>query len=205
MKVIKNYKLWIILSVSFLLMFVAVCVYFSGLYSELEGYREKEYDISEQKQIITQLTDENRRLKSDQLSARDSTNLSDIIKAFIDGYYTSDGSESENDKVSRIRKYLTNDLYDKMYSKNEMEISYSPDEQIKQFSSIKNSVYQAVDTSKILAFATVEVIFQFPDGSRDKQNIILQMEFEYDADASLWRISDLQSSAIKLRKVGVTG
>lgn len=205
MKVIKNYKLWIILSVSFLLMFIAVCIYFSGLYSELESYREKEYDSLEQKQIITQLTDENRRLKSDQLSAKDSANLLEIITAFVDGYYTSDGSESENEKVSRIRKYIADDLYDKMYSKNEMEISYSSDEQIKQFASIKNSVYQAIDTSKILAFATVEVIFDFPDGSRDKQNIILQMEFEYDADASIWKISDLQSSAIKLQKIGVTG
>ena len=83
-----------------------------------------------------------------------------------------------------------------------MEISYSPDEQIKQYASIKNCVYQSVNTSKIAAFATVEVLFEFPDGSRDKQNIILQMEFEYDADASIWKISDIQSSAIKLQSIG---
>lgn len=202
MKVIKNYKLWIILSVSFLLMFAAVCIYFSGLYSELESYREKEYRISEQKQIITQLTDENRRLKSEQLSESKAENLSEIITAFVDGYYSSDGSESENDKVGKIRKYITDDLYDKLYSKNEMEISFSPDEQIKQYASIKNCVYQSVNASKILAFATVEVIFEFPDGSRDKQSIILQMEFEYDADASVWKISDIQSSVVKLQKLG---
>ena len=202
MKVIKNYKLWIILSVSFLLMFVAVCIYFSGHYAELERYREKEYDNSEQKQIITQLTDENRRLKSEQHSENKAENLSGIITAFVDGYYTTNGNESENDKINKIRKYITDDLYDKMYSRNEMEISYSPDEQIKQYASIKNSVYQSVDSSKILAFATVEVLFEFPDGSRDKQNIILQMEFEYDADASIWKISDIQSSAIKLQSIG---
>ena len=56
--------------------------------------------------------------------------------------------------------------------------------------------------AKIAAFATVEVLFEFPDGSRDKQNIILQMEFEYDADASIWKISDIQSSAIKLQSIG---
>lgn len=202
MKVIKNYKLWIILSVSFLLMFIAVCIYFSGLYSELESYREKEYDSSEQKQIITQLTDENRRLKSDQLSANNSENLSDIIKAFVDGYYTTDGNESENEKADKIRKYITDELYDKMYNKNEMEISFSPDEQIKQYASIKNCVYQSVNASKILAFATVEVLFEFPDGSRDEQSIILQMEFEYVANASVWKISDIQSSVVKLQKLG---
>ena len=87
-------------------------------------------------------------------------------------------------------------------NKNEMEISFSPDEQIKQYASIKNCVYQAVDSSKIMAFATVEIIFEFPDGSRDEQSIILQMEFEYDANASVWTISDIQSSVVKLQKFG---
>ena len=183
-------------------MFAAVCIYFSGLYSELESYREKEYRISEQKQIITQLTDENRRLKSEQLSESKAENLSEIITAFVDGYYSSDGSESENDKVGKIRKYITDELYDKMYNKNEMDISFSPDEQIKQYASIKNCVYQAVNASIILAFATVEVLFEFPGGSRDEQSIILQMEFEYDANASVWKISDIQSSVVKLQKLG---
>ena len=89
-----------------------------------------------------------------------------------------------------------------MYNKNEMKISFSLDEQIKQYASIKNCVYQSVNASKILAFATVEVIFEFPDGSRDKQNIILQMEFEYDASASVWKISDIQSSVVKLQNLG---
>ena len=202
MKVIKNYKLWIILSVSFLLMFAAVCIYFSGLYSELESYREKEYRISEQKQVINQLTDENKRLKTEQLSANNSENLSDIIKAFVDGYYTTDGNESENEKADKIRKYIIDELYDKMYNKNEMEISFSPDEQIKQYASIKNCVYQSVNASKILAFATVEVLFDFSYGSRDEQSIILQMEFEYDANASVWKISDIQSSVVKLQNLG---
>ena len=183
-------------------MFAAVCIYFSGLYSELESYCEKEYRISEQRQVINQLTDENKRLKTEQLSANNSENLSDIIKAFVDGYYTTDGNESENEKANKIRKYITDELYDKMYNKNEMEISFSPDEQIKQYASIKNCVYQSVNASIILAFATVEVLFEFPDGSRDEQSIILQMEFEYDADASVWKISDIQSSVVKLQKFG---
>lgn len=202
MKVIKNYKLWIILSVSFLLMFAAVCIYFSGLYSELESYREKEFSISEQKKVINQLTDENKRLKTEQLSANNSENLSDLITAFVDGYYTTDGNESENEKADKIRKYITDELYDKMYNKNEMEISFSPDEQIKQYASIKNCVYQSVNASKILAFATVEVLFELPDGSRDEQSIILQMEFEYDTNASVWKISDIQSSVVKLQNLG---
>lgn len=202
MKVIKDYRLWLIISVSILAMLVAVCIYFSGLYSELESYREKEYRISEQRQVINQLTDENKRLKTEQLSTNNSENLSDIIKAFVDGYYTTDGNESENKKADKIRKYITDELYDKMYNKNEMEISFSPDEQIKQYASIKNCVYQSVNASKILVFATVGVIFEFPDGSRDEQSIILQMEFEYDANASVWKISDIQSSVVKLQKLG---
>lgn len=84
--------------------------------------------------------------------------MSDIITSFVDGYYITKGDESENDKVGKIRKYLTDKLYDKMYNKNEMEISFSPDEQIKQYASIKNCVYQSVNASKILAFATVRKI-----------------------------------------------
>ena len=117
MKVIRNYKLWVILSVSFLSMFVAVCIYFSGLYAELEVYRSEEKNISDQKQVINTLTDENARLKSEKLSTRTSDEIPQIIKSFADGFYNDNGKSSENERVLKIRKYVTDEMYNKMYSK----------------------------------------------------------------------------------------
>ena len=110
MKVIRNYKLWVILSVSFLSMFVAVCIYFSRLYAELEAYRSEEKNISDQKQVINTLTDENAKLKSEKLSARSSDEIPQIITAFTDGFYNDDGNSSENERVLKIRKYVTDEM-----------------------------------------------------------------------------------------------
>ena len=200
MKVIRNYKLWVILSVSFLSMFVAVCIYFSGLYAELEVYRSEEKNISDQKQVINMLTDENARLKSEKLSTRTSDEIPQIIKSFADGFYNDNGKSSENERVLKIRKYVTDEMYNKMYSKNETEI-IPPEERIIQNIRIINSLYKLENTVNATAFIEMEIKHTFPDGDKDSHNVLLQMELEYSEESGVWLISDLRSSKIKLEQV----
>ena len=201
MKVIRNYKLWVILSVSFLSMFVAVCIYFSGLYAELEVYRSEEKNISDQKQVINTLTDENARLKSEKLSTRTSDEIPQIIKSFADGFYTTDGKDTENQKARRVKKYVTDELYRKMYDETAMEDNIPSDEQIKQTAIIKKSAYTLLNSSKAAAFVQMEIKFSFPDGNMDSRNVLLQIELDFDKENNIWQISDLKSSNIRLQDV----
>lgn len=130
MKVIKDYRLWLIISVSILSMLVAVCIYFSGLYSELESYRNKELENSDQKQVISRLTEENALLKIEKNSSISSDEIPQIIKSFADGFYTTDGKDTENQKARRVKKYVTDELYRKMYDETAMEDNIPSDEQI---------------------------------------------------------------------------
>ena len=200
MKVIKNYRLWLIISVLVSATLIALCIYFSGLYTELEVYRSEEKNISDQKQVINTLTDENTRLKSEKLSARSSDEIPQIITAFTNGFYNDNGKSSENERVLKIRKYVTDEMYSKMYSKNETEI-IPPEESITQNIRIINSLYKIINTANATAFIEMEIKHTFPNGDKDSQNVLLQMELEYSEESGVWLISDLRSSKIKLEQV----
>ncbi len=200
MKVIKNYRLWLIISVLVSATLIALCIYFSGLYTELEVYRSEEKNISDQKQVINTLTDENTRLKSEKLSARSSDEIPQIITAFTNGFYNDNGKSSENERVLKIRKYVTDEMYSKMYSKNETEI-IPPEESITQNIRIINSLYKIINTANATAFIEMEINHTFTNGDKDSQNVILQMELEYSEESGVWLISDLRSSKIKLEQV----
>ena len=58
MKIIQNYKLWLIVSVTFLLMFVAVCIFSAKNFYELDAYRAEKSENINRKAIITRLTKE---------------------------------------------------------------------------------------------------------------------------------------------------
>ena len=70
-ELMKNYKVWLIASLTLLIMLAAVCISFSGNYHELEGYREKEYNAAEQQKVISKLTEENTRLVRGQPDGND--------------------------------------------------------------------------------------------------------------------------------------
>ena len=69
MKIIQNYKLWLIVSVTFLLMFVAVCIFSAKNFYELDAYRAEKSENINRKAIITRLTNENAELKSEKLGS----------------------------------------------------------------------------------------------------------------------------------------
>ena len=102
MKIIQNYKLWLIVSVTFLLMFVAVCIFSAKNFYELDAYRAEKSENINQKTIITRLTNENAELKSEKLAVQSSENLESIVTDFIETHYRS------NDEIKQevLRKHL---------------------------------------------------------------------------------------------------
>ncbi len=89
MRILKNYKLWFIVSVTFLLMFVAVCIFSAGNFYELDAYRAEKAENINQKTIITRLTNENAELKSEKLAVQGAENLESIVTDFIETHYRS--------------------------------------------------------------------------------------------------------------------
>ena len=179
----------------------AVCISFSGNYHELEVYREKEYNAAEQQKVISKLTEENTRLKTENTSIQSADSLTEIIQEYIKSYYNSDGTESENEKALKVRKYVTDELFEQMYDKTEEPESYAPDELIRQTALIQDIVYEANRKYQALAYVTMEIRYEYPDGKKDTQNVLLRMEFQFDKDDSVWKLSGLSSSTIKLQRV----
>ena len=140
-ELMKNYKVWFTASLTLLLMLVAVCISFSGNYHELESYREKEYNATEQQKVISKLTEENTRLKTENTSVQSADSLTEIIQEYIKSYYNSDGTEPENEKALNVRKYVTDELFEQMYDKTEKPESFAPNEQIRQTALIQDIVY----------------------------------------------------------------
>ena len=200
-ELMKNYKVWLIASLTLLIMLAAVCISFSGNYHELEGYREKEYNAAEQQKVISKLTEENTRLKTENTSVQSADSLTEIIQEYIKSYYNSDGTESENEKALKVRKYVTDELFEQMYDKTEKPESFAPNEQIRQTALIQDIVYEANRKYQALAYVTMEIRYEYPDGKKDSQNVLLRMEFKFDKDNSVWKLSGLSSSTIKLQRV----
>ena len=191
-ELMKNYKVWLTASLTLL---------FSGNYHELESYREKEYNAAEQQKVISKLTEENTKLKTENTSVQSVDSLTEMIQEYIKSYYNTDGTESENEKALKVRKYVTDDLFEQMYDKTEKPESYAPDELIRQTALIQDIVYEANRKYQALAYVTMEIRYEYPDGKKDSQNVLLRMEFKFDKDNSVWKLSGLSSSGIKLQKV----
>ena len=200
-ELMKNYKVWLTASLTLLITLAAVCISFSGNYHELEGYREKEYNAAEQQKVISKLTEENTRLKTENTSIQSTDSLTEIIQEYIKSYYNSDGTESENEKALKVRKYVTDELFEQMYDKTEKPESFAPNEQIRQTALIQDIVYEANRKYQALAYVTMEIRYEYPDGKKDTQNVLLRMEFQFDKDNSVWKLSGLSSSTIKLQRV----
>ena len=200
-ELMKNYKVWLIASLTLLIMLAAVCISFSGNYHELEGYREKEYNAADQQKVISKLTEENTRLKTENTSIQSADSLTEMIQEYVKNYYNSDGTESENEKALKVRKYVTDELFEQMYDKSENPESYAPDELIRQTALIQDIVYETNSKLQTLAFVTMEIRYEYPDVKKDSQNVLLRMEFKFDKDNSVWKLSGLSSSGIKLQKV----
>ena len=160
MRILKNYKFWLIVSITFLLMFVVVCIFSSKNFYELDAYRTEKAENINQKAIITRLTNENAELKSENLAVQGAENLESIVMDFIETHYRSN-------------------------------------DEIRQKTLIKSTVWQIKDDYQAIAFADLEITFTYPDRTKDRNSVILQFEFQYDKSSEIWKISDVKSSNVK--------
>lgn len=199
--ILKSYKVWLTASVTLLITLAAVCISFAGNYQELESYRKKNYESTEQQKIITDLTDENTKLRSENNSIRTADKLVEMIREYIKSCYNTDGTESENEKALKVRRYVTDKVFEQMYDEAEQPDSIPADERIVQTALIKDMVYQLGQKYQASGFVTLQIKYMYPDGRNDEQEVLLIMEFQYDKENDLWRIAGLSSSNIRLGRV----
>ena len=199
---IKNYKVWVTVSITLIIMLISICISFSGNYHELEDLRTTHYENSEQKQMITQLREENYDLKTENDSHNQANSIETIIREYVKVFFNTDGTESNNEKAIQIRKYVTEKIYEQMYDDKEKPATATNDA-ILQTGSVENITYQILDPSKAKGYATINVSYVFPDEDEEteRKTIILQMDFQYDSENSIWKIESVESSIINLRKV----
>ena len=196
----KNYKVWLVTSLTLLVMIVAICISFSSNYHELEDFRTTDYENSEQKVMITELREENNELKTTNDSLNHTDEIEMIMREYVKIFYNTDGTESENEKAIKIRKYVTDTVYEQMFDENEAPVAETG-EKITQSALVEKIVYQATDNKQAVGDATIKVTYIFPDDEKETKEILLQMEFQYDEEKSVWKISSVSSSNIKIRKV----
>ena len=78
-----------------------------------------------------------------------------------------------------------------------IETHYRSNDEIRQETLIKSIVWQIKDDYQATAFVDLEMIFTYPDRTKDKNSVVLQFEFQYDKSSEIWKISDVKSSNVK--------
>ena len=124
MKIIQNYKLWLIVSVTFLLMFVAVCIFSAKNFYELDAYRAEKSENINQKAIITRLTNENAELKSEKLAVQCAENLESIIIDFIETHYRSNDEIRQEMLIKSIVWQIKDDYQAIAFADLEITFTY---------------------------------------------------------------------------------
>ena len=124
MKIIQNYKLWLIVSITFLLMFVAVCIFSAENFYELDTYRAEKAENINQKAIITRLTNENAELKSEKLAVQCAENLESIIIDFIETHYRSNDEIRQEMLIKSIVWQIKDDYQATAFADLEITFTY---------------------------------------------------------------------------------
>lgn len=124
MRILKNYKFWLIVSVTFLLMFVAVCIFSAGNFYELDAYRAEKAENINQKTIITRLTNENAELKSEKLAVQGAENLESIVTDFIETHYRSNDEIKQEVLIKSVVWQIKDDYQATAFADLEMILTY---------------------------------------------------------------------------------
>ena len=192
-ELLKDYRLWLIVSITVSITLIAIIISFAGNYHELEDLRDKKYEDMKQRSMIASLTEENSELKKDTKSVSESGNIDEIVKTYVEAYYNLSGSESENSKALKMKPYVTEELYGKMYDPNEQEQHVPPAMRIVQTGTLTDTTVQVTDPQNAKAIAEVKVTFYYPDRSTEDAKAILKMEFKNEGE---WKLSGVSSSNI---------
>ena len=124
MRILKNYKLWLIVSITFLLMFVAVCIFSAKNFYELDAYRAEKAENINQKAIITRLTNENAELKSEKLAVQGAENLESIVMDFIETHYRSNDEIKQETLIKSIVWKIKDDHQATAFADLEITFTY---------------------------------------------------------------------------------
>ena len=155
MKVIQNYKLWLIVSITFLLMFVAVCIFSAKNFYELDAYRAEKAENINQKTIITRLTNENAELKSEKLAVQGVENLESIIMDFIETHYRSNDEIRQEKLIKSVVWQIKDDYQATAFADLEMIFTY-PDRMKDKNSVILQFEFQYDKSSEIWKISDVK-------------------------------------------------
>ena len=155
MKIIQNYKLWLIVSVTFLLMFVAVCIFSAKNFYELDAYRAEKSENINRKAIITRLTNENAELKSEKLAVQSSENLESIVTDFIETHYRSNDEIKQETLIKSIVWQIKDDYQATAFADLEMILTY-PDRTKDKNSVILQFEFQYDKSSEIWKISDVK-------------------------------------------------
>lgn len=155
MKVIQNYKIWLIVSITFLLMFVAVCIFSAKNFYELDAYRTEKAENINQKTIITRLTNENTELKSEKLAVQGAENLESVIGDFIKTYYRSNDEIKQETLIKSIVWQIKDDYQATAFADLEITFTY-PDRTKDKNSVILQFEFQYDKSSEIWKISDVK-------------------------------------------------
>ena len=155
MKVIQNYKLWLIVSITFLLMFVAVCIFSAKNFYELDVYRAEKSENINQKTIITRLTNENAELKSEKLAVQGAENLESIVIDFIETHYRSNDEIKQETLINTAVCQLKDDYHATAFADLEITFTY-PDRTKDKNSVILQFEFQYDKSSEIWKISDVK-------------------------------------------------
>ena len=155
MKIIQNYKLWLIVSVTFLLMFVAVCIFSAKNFYELDAYRAEKSENINRKAIITRLTNENAELKSEKLAVQSSENLESIVMDFIETHYRSNDEIKQEVLIKSVVWQIKDDYQATAFADLEITFTY-PDRTKDKNSVILQFEFQYDKSSEIWKMSDVK-------------------------------------------------
>ena len=155
MRILKNYTLWLIASITFLLMFVAVCIFSAKNFYELDAYRTEKAENINQKAIITRLTNENAELKSEKLAVQSSENLESIVTDFIETHYRSNDEIKQETLIKSIVWQIKDDYQAIAFADLEITFTY-PDRTKNKNSVILQFEFQYDKSSEIWKISDVK-------------------------------------------------
>ena len=155
MRILKNYKLWFIVSITFLLMFVAVSIFSAKNFYELDAYRTEKAENINQKAIITRLINENAELKSEKLAVQGAENLESIVMDFIETHYRSNDEIKQETLIKSVVWQIKDDYQAAAFADLEITFTY-PDRTKDKNSVILRFEFQYDKSSEIWKISDVK-------------------------------------------------
>ena len=208
-KIFKNYKFWVIVSATILLMLIGVCIFSFSNYSKASDYSDQLAKSSNQEELVSKLNEENKELKNKlyanqtanttptenstepntTVSASDTSGLSRIFNTFVQEYIAdSTGKKTSKQKIESLKTYLSDKLYESL-----SKIASGGGGAVKT-TNITDLACQQLTDNTAVALGVVDIDFKYSDGSTDYMSMLVKLSLKYNAEKKVWQITALQES-----------